>query len=132
MVREADLAHPDRLDRIWEDLFAPPLGRWIRESTAQPVNPAPSVELEGDGLVFSSCLSGAERGELLLRCFNQLEQPVQGAWWLSLPVVRARRMRADGTVTAQLSVDQADAQRVRFSAGKREIVTVAVLLAPSP
>ena len=129
-IRGADLAHPDRLDRIWEDLFAPPLACWIRESTALPVMTAPTVELEGEGLVFSACQSGVEQGELLLRCFNHLEEPVRGAWRLSRPVVRARRVRVDGAVIAELPVDLADSLLVRFTAGGREIVTVAALLAP--
>jgi 2-O-(6-phospho-alpha-D-mannosyl)-D-glycerate hydrolase len=126
-VGAADLAHPDRLDRIWEDLFAPPVARWIRDSTALPVRPAPTVALEGEGLVFSACQSGSDRGELLVRCFNQMHQPVQGAWRMSQPVVRARRVLVDGTVMVELPVDEAEAGQVRFVAGAREIVTVSIL-----
>jgi 2-O-(6-phospho-alpha-D-mannosyl)-D-glycerate hydrolase len=128
-VRAAHLASPDRLDRMWEDLFVPPLARWLRDSTAGRVRPAPTVELQGEGLVFSACMAGAEGGELVLRCYNQLDLPVNGAWQLSAPVARARRIRADGTWLHDLPLG-ADRTRVGFTASECEIVTVSVIFAP--
>lgn len=122
-IQDSDLESPDRLERIWEDLFVPPEGRWIRESTVLPVEPTPTIELEGEGLVFSSCVGGAERGELILRCFNQSSEAVAGAWSFSTPVVRARRIRADGTVLDNLEADGPTGNRIPFVAGKREILT---------
>ena len=128
-VRAADLAEPDRLERLWEDLFVPPHTYWIRDSTAGAVKVATAVELEGHGLVFSACFAGNEPGELVLRCFNHLDLPVKGAWRLSRPIARASRIRADGTLLHELSAGP-DPTRVELTASEREIVTVSVLLAP--
>ncbi len=128
-VRAADLAEPDRLERLWEDLFVPPHAYWIRDSTAGQVGAGGAVELEGHGLVFSACVSGNEPGELVLRCFNQLDLPVKGAWRFTRPVARARRIRADGTLVAQLPSGP-DPNRVDFTASECAIVTVSVLFAP--
>jgi alpha-mannosidase len=128
-VRTADLASPDRLDRMWEDLFVPLVTRWIRDSTAGPVSLPLAVELEGEGLVFSACMAGNAPGELLLRCFNQLDLPVQGAWQFTDPVARARRIRADGTLLHDLPLER-DQTRVGFTASECEIVTASVVLAP--
>jgi alpha-mannosidase len=127
-IRETDLAHPERLERIWEDLFVPPVARWIRESTALPVEPSPTIDLEGDGLVFSSCTGGDQPGELVLRCFNQASTLVEGAWRFSVPIVRVRRVRADGTILENLPTDDGDPNRVRFPAGKKEILTFNIIL----
>jgi len=129
LVREADLAEPDRLERLWEDLFVPPLAYWIRDSTAAPVAAAGAIELDGIGLVFSSCLAGNEPGELVLRCFNQLDLPVRGAWRFSRPVARARRIRADGTLIGELPAEP-ESFRVEFTAAECEIVTVSVTFGP--
>jgi hypothetical protein len=64
---------------------------------------------------------------VVLRCFNHLDLPVQGAWCFTRPVVRARRIRADGTLIGALP-GSADPNRVEFTASECEIVTVAVLL----
>jgi hypothetical protein len=120
-VRSLDLAQPERLERIWEDLFLPPTGTWIRDATTLPVPPAPSLELEGEGLVLSACLQGPEPGELVVRCFNHLEREVQGAWRIAIPVNRARRIRADGAAIEELTPAGG---KVPFTAGPREIVTL--------
>ncbi len=124
-----DLADPSRLDHLWEDLFVAPVVVWERDATALPVPLSPSVELEGPGLIYSACLEGMERGGLELRCYNTADHAVEGAWRLGLPVIRATRVRADGTPLEPLPVDGSVPSRVSFTAGAREIVTVSVLLA---
>ncbi len=121
-IREDDLGHPDRMEQIWEDLFVPPTTRWIRGSTVLPVEPGAGFELEGEGLVFSSCVGGEQAGELILRCFNHQEHSVEGVWRFTVPVVRARRIRADGVTLEQLPIDTGSSL-VRFIAGRREILT---------
>lgn len=128
-ITGGDLVDPARLERIWEDLFVPPLTVWDRDATALPVPPFPTIELEGTALVFSACLQGAEPGTLELRCFNTAEAPVDGAWRFGLPVLRATRVRADGTVLEPLPLDRDTPGRVGFSARAREIVTLSVVLA---
>jgi alpha-mannosidase len=127
-IRESDLGQPGLLEAIWEDLFVSPASRWIRDSTALPVEAAPTIELEGEGLVFSSCVSGDEPGALTLRCFNANTRPVDGAWRFSAPVLRAGQGRADGTMLEQLAVDDADSNRLRFTAGKQAILTFNITL----
>lgn len=129
-ITARELDAPARLEEIWEDLFVPPLTRWERDPTSLPMPPLPSVELEGAGLVYSACLPGPERGAIELRCFNASTEPVEGAWCLGLPVVRASRTRADGALIAPLAIDPATPTRVPFTAGGREIVTVSLLFAP--
>jgi hypothetical protein len=127
-VSEAELAAPERLEQLWEELFVPPLAVWERDATALPLPPLPAVELAGEGLVFSSCVAGERPGSLVLRCFNTRELAVAGAWQFGCPVRQAMRIRADGTQLGSLPVESDGGGRVVFEAGPREIVTVAVSL----
>jgi alpha-mannosidase len=95
-----DLASPDRLERMWEDVFVGLQPHWIRDFIPEPSHDSrpkihDSLELDGEGLVFSS-LKPAESGQgIVLRCFNSLDRAAPGSWRFSAPVAVASRCRAD-------------------------------------
>ena len=104
-VTEDDVAHPERIERMWEDAFVPIVPWWVRQfaaSTSAGVGVG-GISLEGDGLVFSACHPTEEGGGLCLRCYNIRETPVSGAWRLGRAPSSASVVRADGTVVHALS-----------------------------
>jgi alpha-mannosidase len=127
-IGESDLAEAARLERIWEDLFVPPEVHYERDATRLPVAPVPSVELDGEGLVFSACQPGPEAGTLDLRCYNSSSVAVEGRWRLSLPVAGAMRVRASGEKVAEAGV-RLRGGAIEFRAGARELVTVRLTVA---
>jgi mannosylglycerate hydrolase len=113
-VTEADLAAPERLERIWEDLFVPPVPHWIREFGPATEPPAEAgVELEGEGAVLSA-LKPAEDGRgAILRCYNVRTAQVPAALRVRRQVASATLVRADETPLRALPVT-AGGHRVEF------------------
>jgi alpha-mannosidase len=112
----------DLIERTADDVLLPLGGRTLRSALAEYA-PAGGLELEGRGLAFSSAKESEDGAWLVLRCVNLLEQPVDGSWRLSVPPREARRARLDETPAGDARVD---GDRVRFSAGPREVVTLLV------
>ena len=113
------------LAEIWEDVFLPPRGIWLRQAIGVAV-PEVDVWLQGDGLVFSACKPAADGNGVILRCFNDAERPTAGRWRLSQPIREAQRVRADEGPGTQVPL--ADGGReIQFEAGPRELVTFRVL-----
>nr|MBA3522917.1 hypothetical protein [Gemmatimonadales bacterium] len=121
-VTKEDLALGTALPALWEDLFLPPRGVWLRQ--AMPLQVAPvDLRLEGAGLVFSS-MKPAEAGNgLVLRCYNANASSTEGAWRIPFPVSAVHRVRADEREPTPLPTPGRDGV-VRFSAGPHEIVTL--------
>jgi 2-O-(6-phospho-alpha-D-mannosyl)-D-glycerate hydrolase len=115
------------LPELWEDLFLPVQGIWLRQAT--PLSPEPiDVRLEGYGLVFSA-LKPAERGEgMLLRCYNATGRPTAGLWHFGHPVRSAHRARADERPLHEIRLGEGG-RIVPFHAAAHEIVTIVVALA---
>lgn len=124
LIRAADLAAPERLEELWEDLFVPPVTLWERDCTGG-VDTADGIELSGAGLVFSACYPAESGAGMILRCYNARDTAVDGVWRLTNPVERAARVRLDETVLEDLPVTEGGSL-VRFSAGPRSVVTVRV------
>ncbi|HEX5964164.1 MAG TPA: glycoside hydrolase family 38 C-terminal domain-containing protein, partial [Gemmatimonadales bacterium] len=78
-ITETELEGGTAVPELWEDLFLPVRGVWLRQ--ASPLAPAPiDVRLEGYGLVFSG-MKPAEQGDgLVLRCYNATARPTAGLW----------------------------------------------------
>lgn len=115
------------LSELWEDVFLPTRGVWLRQATPLRIPPG-DLRLEGDGLVFSALKPAADGAGVILRCYNATDRATRGAWRLPLPVSSARRVRADEREGTDLALDEGG-RAVRFSAAPRELVTI--LLAPA-
>jgi mannosylglycerate hydrolase len=104
-ITEDDVAHPDRIERMWEDAFVPIVPWWVRQSAARTPGGVGvgGITLDGDGLVFSACHPTEDGGALFLRCYNTREAVVSGAWRLGRAPSSASAVRADGTVLQSLT-----------------------------
>jgi alpha-mannosidase len=122
----APLAEGDAVPALWESVFTPLRGLWIRDAVDLVV-PSGGITLEGAGLVFSALKPAhAGRGdEIVLRCYNPGAERRAGAWRLSEAARAAYRARLDERDAMPLVT--ADGGRVvRFIAEPHEIVTVVV------
>ncbi|MGH7510746.1 MAG: glycoside hydrolase family 38 C-terminal domain-containing protein [Gemmatimonadales bacterium] len=126
-ITQTELDGGTVLPELWEDLFLPVQGVWLRQ--ASPLSPEPiDVRLEGYGLVFSA-MKPAEQGKgMILRCYNTTAKPTAGLWHFSLPVASAQRARADERALHDIRLGEGG-QIVPFHAAPQEIVTIMVSLA---
>jgi mannosylglycerate hydrolase len=124
-VTADDLAMPDRLERMWEDAFVPPLAHWMRDycEASPPLVEESGCSLQGEGLVFSACIRASGGRGLVLRCYNVLDRAVAGRWRTPSAIVRATLIRADETELAPLPVGPEPGE-VTFRAGPKAIVSV--------
>jgi alpha-mannosidase len=113
------------LPELWEDVFLPPRGRWLRQATPLR-DPAVDIRLEGLGLVFSAAKPPEEGAGLILRCWNATGGTVSGTWHVGIPLSRAAMLRADERGARELSLSP-DGRSVRFEAAARALVTVLVV-----
>ena len=126
-VMQSELDGGTALPELWEDIFLPVRGVWLRQ--ASRLSPKPiDMRLEGYGLVFSS-LKPAERGmEMVLRCYNATARPTAGIWHFGQPVASAQRARADERPLHDIRLGDGG-RSVPFHAAPHEIVTIMVVLA---
>ena len=125
-VTETELESGTALPELWEDLFLPVRGVWLRQ--ASPLSPVQiDVRLEGYGLVFSG-MKPAEQGEsMVLRCYNATARPTAGLWHFGEPVSSAQRARADERALHDIRLGEGG-RIVPFHAAAHEIVTIMVAL----
>jgi len=123
-----DAREPGRLQELWEDAIVSPWGRCLeiapREHGACP-SPFGSITLEGPGLAFSTCKPAASGEGVVLRCWNEADTVVDGAWSFERPVRRATLCRADERPVESLTVEDAG-RRIAFAAAARAVVTIVV------
>jgi mannosylglycerate hydrolase len=117
---DVELAAP--LAALWEDAFLPPRAVWLRQAT-RLAPPATGLQLEGEGLVFSSLKPAAEGDGVVFRCYNATGDAVEGRLELAAPLAAAARVRADEREAIPLPLE-ANRSTVRFTAGPYEIVTL--------
>jgi len=128
-VTEAEVEGGTAVHELWEDLFLPVHGVWLRQ--ASPLSPASiDVRLEGYGLVFSGIKPAEEEEGLVLRCYNATARPTAGLWHFPEPVSSARRMRADERPLHDIRLGEGG-RIVPFHAAAHEIVTIMVAPAQS-
>ena len=116
----------DSLPTLWEQVFVPLRGLWIRDAVDLSV-PSGGITLEGAGLVFSALkpAHGGRGDEIVLRCFNPGPERRAGAWRLPEAARAAYRARLDERDAMPLVLEDGG-KVVRFIAEPYEIVTVAV------
>jgi alpha-mannosidase len=125
-VTQSQVTRGSPLAELWEDLFLPVCGLWLRQASPLSLEPI-EVRLEGEGLVFSA-LKPAERGEgLVLRCYNATGKPAVGAWHFGRAVSGAHRAQADERPLHEIRLGEGG-RVVPFHAAPHEIVTIMVAL----
>jgi hypothetical protein len=86
-----------------------------------------SIELSGDGLVFSAAKPAQRQGWIAVRCVNRRDVAVQGTWTFGRRIVESVRARLDETPDGRGTVS-VNGSSVMFEAAAKEIVTVLVRL----
>jgi alpha-mannosidase len=123
-VSQSELERGDVIPSLWEDVFLPVRGPWLRD--AGDLAPAPiDVALEGTGLVLSAVKPAQQGSPIVLRCYNATGRKAAGAWRFGEGVKSAHRVRADERESTAL-VLEGRGRTVRFVAEPYEIVTVLV------
>ncbi len=120
----APVAGAEALPELWESVFTPVRGVWIRDAIG--ITPAGGVTLEGAGLVFSSLKpsAGASYG-MVLRCLNPGEARAAGAWRFAEPVQSAHRTRLDEAEPVPLVLED-HGHVVRFTVEPHDLSTIVV------
>ncbi len=116
----------DVVPAVWESVFTPIRGVWIRDALGLST-PSAGITLEGTGLVFSALkpTQGGRGNEMALRCYNPGATRAAGAWRFAQPVNAAFRTRLDEQGPVPLVIEEGG-RLVRFAAEPHEIVTVVV------
>ncbi len=122
-VTAAELAQPDRLMERWEDAMLPTRGAWLRDSPGADFV-SPSIDLTGDGLVFSAVKPAEDGDGMVLRCWNARDVAVDGAWRVRPEPASAERTRADERPGERLPIERGGL--VRFRAAARQIASVRI------
>jgi alpha-mannosidase len=119
-----EIAEPERLERLWEDTFLPPVAQWLRQfcQAGPDAIRETGLALEGEGLVFSACTTTADGRALLARCYNLRDEPVRGRWRSARQLRDATLVRADETRLAVLAID--DGTSVPFDVPARGLASV--------
>jgi 2-O-(6-phospho-alpha-D-mannosyl)-D-glycerate hydrolase len=122
-VSASDLAAPERLERMWEDLFVPPVTRWIREYHGSNTLPAVAgLTLEGEGLVFSTFKPAEDGRGAILRCYNVRGEVVGGRIRSARRLGKASLVRADESLVQELVI--VDGHLVDIVAAGRGMLSV--------
>jgi len=123
-VSHAEVERGDVIPSLWEDVFLPVRGFWLRD--AGELTPAPiDIALEGTGLVVSAVKPAQQGSPLVLRCYNATGRRAPGAWRFGEGVKSAHRVRADERESTAL-VLEGRGKTVRFVAEPHELVTILV------
>jgi alpha-mannosidase len=125
-ISQAESEDGSALPELWEDVFLPVQGVWLRQATPLSAPPL-DIRLEGEGLVFSGLKPAEARACMVLRCYNATSRATAGAWRLGSPVAGAYRARADERQLHEIRVGDGG-RFVPFHAAPHEIVTIMVAL----
>lgn len=122
-VGAPDLAAPERLERIWEDLFAPPVARWFRDYRAGDTRAVDAgLLLEGEGLVLSTFKPAEDGRGAIVRCYSLRGEPVAGRIRGTRRLARACLVRADESLVRELAI--VGGTEVEFVAAGHGMVSV--------
>jgi hypothetical protein len=112
----------DTIERTAEDVLLPLVGTTLRSAIADYAA-TPGLELEGDGLAFSTVKESDDGEWLVLRCVNVTDKPTRGRWQLPFTPREARLSRLDETPLGALSPLES---ALSFPAAGRAVVTILV------
>lgn len=105
-IDEAEAESVAVVEAWWEDAFLAPQPTFVRRFTGEVHGESASIELEGAGLVFSTCKVAEREEAIVLRCYNTTDADVNGQWRITFPVAGAHTARADETRLARLAVGE--------------------------
>ena len=112
----------DLIERIADDVLLPLVGTTLRSATGDyPASGA--LELEGDGLAFSTAKESEDGDWLVLRCMNLTDVATRATWRLPFTPRQANLARLDETPLGAVPVTEG---AVSFAAGPRAVVTILV------
>src|SRR6266480_4297203 len=123
-VSHAEVERGDVIPSLWEDVFLPVRGFWLRD-VGELVPASIDIVLEGTGLVVSAVKPAQQGSPMVLRCYNATGRRVPGAWRFGEGVKSAHRVRADERESTAL-VLEGRGKTVRFVAEPHELVTILV------
>jgi alpha-mannosidase len=123
-VSQEKVERGDALPGLWEDVFLPLRGFWLRDAV-ELVPAATEIALEGAGLVLSAAKPAQVGSPLVLRCYNATGRRTAGAWRVSGGIKSAHRVRADERESAPIVLD-GRGTTVRFVAEPHEVVTILI------
>src|SRR5437899_426859 len=123
-VSQAEVERGDVIPALWEDVFLPVRGFWLRDAT-RLVPASVDIALEGTGLVVAAVKPAEQGSPMVLRCYNATGRKTAGAWRFGEGVKSAHRVRADERESTAL-VLEGRGKTVRFVAEPYEIVTILV------
>ena len=112
----------DVIERNADDVLLPLTGTTLRSAIAD-YTATPGLELDGEGLAFSSAKDSEDGEWLVLRCVNLTDKRVNGAWRLPFEPSEARLARLDET---PLGAAALTGREVVFAAGPHAVVTLLV------
>ena len=115
-------AQRDDVERMADDVLLPLTGRTLRSNLGEPVC-AGGLELDGDGLAFSTAMPAREPGWIVLRCVNRTDVAVRGRWRTRRAIAEAKLARLDETPLEAIAVN---GREVAFAAAAHAIVTLLV------
>jgi len=110
------------VEQLADDVLLPLTGHTLRSNLRAPTI-AGGLELEGEGLAFSTAMPARESGWIVLRCVNRFDTEVRGRWRARRSIAEAKLARLDETPLESLVVD---GDAVAFAAPPHAIVTVLV------
>jgi alpha-mannosidase len=110
----------DTIERTADDVLLPLTGSTLRSALAVPAATF-GIELEGEGLAFSTAKESDDGEWIVLRAINLTDEPRRGSWRIALPLREARRSRLDETAAEALEIRDG---AIDFTAGPRAIVTI--------
>jgi alpha-mannosidase len=127
LVRAEDIAEPARLEQLWEDIFVPPVARWIRDyhQAGAPLIEAIGCTLEGDGLQLSALKPAESTAGTVARCYNLRPAVSRGCLRFRRRVGRATEVRADETPVADLPLED-EGRCIPLVVGPRGLKSVLV------
>ncbi|MBA3342046.1 MAG: hypothetical protein H0T48_09440 [Gemmatimonadaceae bacterium] len=114
----------DSIEQLADDVLLPIRGETLRSNLLEP-REVGSIELSGDGLVFSSAKPAQRAAWIALRCVNRRDVGVRGTWAFGRTIVEAVRARLDETPEGTVGVN---GRSVTFEAAPKAIVTLLVRL----
>ena len=112
----------DTIERTADDVLLPLVGTTLRSAIGD-YGAAGGLELEGEGLAFSTAKESEEGDWLVLRCVNLTDVATRGVWRLPFSPGEARLARLDETPLGALTPTD---DSVPFTAAPRAVVTILV------
>ena len=112
----------DTIERTADDVLLPLVGTTLRSAIADH-GATGALELDGEGLAFSTAKESEDGEWLVLRCVNLTDVATKGAWRLPFAPREAKLARLDESPLGAAAIGESS---VSFTAGPHAVVTILV------